>query len=80
MNKLYLLVVILMNKKYGGMSIRKIVFYFLFFLFLQYAYTDWNMMSIYETGKKMIYSILTTVIFLLFSNFLDKWSQKNEKP
>lgn len=61
-------------------SFIKFTVYFTFFFFIQLINSDWNFISKYDIGKKTIFSLLTTVIFLLANHFIEKRIKQYERP
>lgn len=58
----------------------KVISYFIFFLIIQCMNTEWRLLTNHDIGIKAVYALLTTIIFLLLSPLIDKWSKKNERP
>lgn len=58
----------------------KIILYFILFLVIQCMSPDWRSLTNHDIGIKAAYALMTTIIFLLLSPLIDKWSKRNERP
>jgi hypothetical protein len=68
-----------MDINFSGRKFIRFMYCFVLFTVIQFINSDWSSVSVNTLGIKMAYAFLTTVIFLLLSMLINKWTRKHER-